>query len=131
MTFLKLYSTFVLQLHQSLFSSYTLIINVYLYHIFNRFFFIEDSIYILYIYISFSIFFSLNFCFLVNSELITSFITLLSKNASTIILSYVLILSSFIFIVTFLNMSLLFRLQPDIFFTIFLSIANLLILKPN
>ena len=73
-----------------------------------------------------SIFFNLNFYFLINSELITNLITPLSNNASTIIPFCILILSNLIFTITFLSMSLLFRLQQDILFTILLSIVNLL-----
>ena len=44
---------------------------------------------------------------------------------------YILILSKPIFTVTFLNMSLLFRLQQDVFSITLLNIANLFVLKPN
>ena len=57
------------------------------------------------IYISLSIFFSLNPCFLANSELITSPVALLSNNTSTVIPSCVFILSSPIFTVMSLNVS--------------------------
>ena len=73
-----------------------------------------------------SIFFNLNFYFLINSELITNLITPLSNNVSTIIPFCILILSNLIFTITFLSMSLLFRLQQDILFTTLLSIVNLL-----
>jgi len=82
-------------------------------------------------YIGLSIFFSLNSYFLANSKLMTSPVAPLSSSASTIIPSYVLILSNLIFTVTFLNLSPLSRLQTDIFSTTLLSIANLFMLEPN
>ena len=82
-------------------------------------------------YISHSIFFSLNSCFLTNFELMTNLITLLFNNASTIIFLCVSILSSPIFIMTSLNMFLLSRLQQDILSTTLLSIVNLLLLRSN
>jgi len=82
-------------------------------------------------YIGLLIFFSLNSYFLANSKLMTSSVAPLSSSASTIIPSYVLILSNLIFTVTFLNLSPLSRLQTDIFSTTLLSIANLFMLEPN
>ena len=84
-----------------------------------------------FIYIGLSIFFSLNSCFLANFKFMTSLVTLLSNNASTVIPSYILIFSNPIFTVTFLNISPLFRLQLDIFSTTLLSIANLFVLESN
>ena len=82
-------------------------------------------------YIGFSIFFNLNPYFLTNSELMISFVALLSNNASTITLSCVSILSSPIFTVTSLRSSLLFRLQQDILSITLESIVYLLLLRPN
>jgi len=78
-----------------------LIKNVHFYYMSNKFLFIEETIHISYIFKSF-IFFSLNSCFLVNSKLITNSVTPLFNNTFTIIPSYLSILSSPIFIVTFL-----------------------------
>ena len=82
-------------------------------------------------YISCLIFFSLNPCFLANSELMTNPVAPLSNNASTVISFCISILSSSIFTVTSLSMFLLSRLQQDILFTTLLSIANMLLLRSN
>jgi len=50
-----------------------LVVDIYLHHIFNRSFLVEEAIHIPHIYWSFY-FFSLNPCFLANSELITMFL---------------------------------------------------------
>ena len=127
--FPKLHSNFVLLSHLSL-SSFYISSNKFL-----------PPLYVLlvppylksYLYFShklvFLFFFSLNPYFLTNSKLITSLITLLSNNASTITPSRISILSSTIFTVTSLNISSLFRLQQNVF--TLESIANLLLLRPN
>ena len=97
---------------------------------FNRSLLVKETIYIPYIY-RFFIFFSLNPYFLENSELIISPVALIFNNPSTVTPSCILILSSFIFMVTSLNMSPLSRLQPDVLSTTLLSIANILLLGPN
>jgi len=72
------------------------------------------------------IFFNLNPYFYVNSKLITKPIIPLSNNISMVTPSCVLILSSPIFTVTFLN-KFLFKLHLDISSTaLLLSVANLL-----
>ena len=82
-------------------------------------------------YIRFSIFFNLNLCFLMNSELITNLIAPLSNSTSTITPFYISILSNSIFTITSLKSFSLFRLQIDIFSATLLSIANLFVLEPN
>ena len=84
-------------------------------------------------FISLSNFFDLNPCFLMNSELITNPVTLLSNNASTVTLSYVSILSSPIFTVTSLNNFLstfltLSSFSSDLGVSVFISVANILYL---
>ena len=79
-------------------------------------------------YMGLSNFFSLNPCFLTNSELITSFIKLLSNNASTVIPSYISILSSSIFTITSLKRSPLSRSHINVLSVTLASIANLLLL---
>ena len=96
-----------------------LIKNVHFYYMSNKFLFIEETIHISYIFKSF-IFFSLNSCFLVNSKLITNSVTPLFNNTFTIIPSYLSILSSPIFIVTFLSSSSsAFFLSPLLFSSCF------------
>ena len=108
-------------------------VNIYLYYIFDKSFLIKKTIYIYHIYGSFNIFnLNLNFYFLANSELIISSVPLLSDNTSTVTLSYVSILFRPIFTITSLSMSLLSRLQQDIFSITLENIASLLLLqKPN
>ena len=86
-----------------------LVINIYFHYIFNKFLFIEETVYIPYINRSFYIF-NLNPYFLTNSKLINNPITLLSNSTSTIILSCISILSSLIFTLNFLNIFSLSRL---------------------
>ena len=81
--------------------------------------------------IGLSSFFNLNTYFLANSELITSSIALLSNNTFTVILSYVSILSSPIFTITFLNSFLSVLLTSilvpsDFNVPAFISVANIL-----
>ena len=109
----------------------SLVINIYLYHMFYQPLLIEYILFISLTYIGLSIFFSLNLYFLTNSELITNSMTLLSNNVSTITPSCISILSSLIFTITSFNMSLLFRLQQNVFSTTLESIANLLLLRSN
>ena len=83
-----------------------------------------------------SIFFNLNLCFLTNSKLITSPVALLSNSASTVIPSYVSILSNPTFTVTsldnfssstFLTLTSflsLFCFFPTSFFSFFSSISS-------
>lgn len=79
-----------------------------------------------------SIFFTLNPCFLVNSELITNPIIPLSNNASTVISFCIFILSSLIFTVISLNMFPLSKLQQDILSVALINIVNLLqLLRSN
>ena len=97
------------------FLSISLVINIHFYHMLNRFLLVKGIIYISYIYWS-SIFFNLNLCFLTNSELITNLVILLSNNISIVTPFCISILSSkdqtsLIFTITFLNISLLSRLQ--------------------
>ena len=83
------------------------------------------------IYIDLSIFFNLNPCFLVNSELITNPIAPLSNNASTITPSCVSILSSSIFTITSLSSFSLFKSQQDVLSITLESIIYLLLLRLN
>ena len=95
----------------------SLIINIHFHHVFNRLFLVKRTIHIPHIK-SLSIFYNLNPSFHVNSKLIINPIVLLSNNtnnAFTIICSCVSILSSPIFTITSLNISL-FRLQQNILF---------------
>ena len=96
----------------------------------NRSLLVKETIHVSHIYRSFY-FFNLNFCFLANSKLMTSPVTLLSNNTSTVTLTYVSILSSLIFTITFLNIFPLSRLQQELFSITLESIANLLLLKPH
>ena len=82
-------------------------------------------------YIGLSIFFNLNLYFLVNSEIMTNSIALLSNNASIVTPSYVSTLSNPIFTITSLNMSPLSRLYVDVLSTILESIANLVLLRSS
>ena len=100
------YNTYIL-------SHTILVINIYFHYIFDKFLFIEETVYIPHINRSFYIF-NLNPYFLTNSKLINNPITLLSNSTSTIILSCILILSSLIFTLNFLNIFSLSRLQQDI-----------------
>ena len=94
-----------------------LVIDIYLYCMFNSSLLVKETIHISHIYGSFYFFLVWIFAFLANSELITSPIAPLSNNTSTITPSYILIISSPIFIVSSLNMFPLFRLQLDILST--------------
>ena len=74
-----------------------------------------------------SIFFSLNPCFLPNSELITTSVAPLSSSASTVILFCLSTLSSLIFTITSLSTFLLFRSQSDVLSITLLSTVYLLL----
>ena len=82
-------------------------------------------------YIGLSSLFNLNPCFLVNSELITSPVALLSNNASTVIPSCVFILSSLIFTMTSLKVFIStfltsFLVLSDSKVPVFISVASTL-----
>ena len=84
-------------------------------------------------FIGLSSFFNLKSCFLANSKLITNPVTPLSNSASTIIPSYVSILSNPIFTVTSLNVFsptfltfISFLVPSDSDISAFISVANIL-----
>ena len=106
----------------------TLVINVHFYHIFNRSLFVEETIHISHIYGSF---YFLQLKSLLSSKLqklMTSPVAPLYSNASTVTSFYISILSSQIFTVTSLSMSLFFRLQQDVLSSTLESTTNLLLL---
>ena len=71
-------------------------------------------------------FYNLNPCFLTNSELIINFIIALSNNASTITPSYMSIIFSLIFIITFINdfSSSVFDTSTGFFFVSFFNLSS-------
>ena len=75
----------------------------------------------------FSIFFNLNLCFFINSELITSSVAPLFNSTSTVIPSYISTLSKPIFTITFLSLFSLFRSQPAVLSITLLNTMYLLL----